>query len=161
MAQFSFDIALGREVELYNRVNSNDPTNSALVLAVLANSGLESDATLRTKATLAAVVAGTTNEVTNTGYARIVLTDADLAAYTVDTTNHKIVLPLADQTFATISAGDLWRKLVVAYDPDTTAGTDADIVPICAHDILVNGVAAIPNGNDIIIGFGNGLLVAS
>lgn len=161
MAQFSFDVALGREVELYNRVNDSDPTNAALVLVVLANAGLESDATLRTKTTLAAVLAGTTNEVTNTGYSRIVLTDADLDAYTVDTTNHKTVLPLDNQTFPTISAGDSWRKLVIGYDSDTTGGTDANIIPICAHDILVNGVAAVPNGNDIIIGFGNGILVAS
>lgn len=161
MAQFSFDISLGREVELYNRVLNSDPTNAVLVLVALANSGLESDATLRTKATLSAVLAGTTNEVTNTGYARLVLDQADIVAYTVDTTLHSITLPLADQTFPTVSAGDAWRKLLICYDSDSTGGTDANIVPICAHDILVNGVAAVPNGNDIIIGFGNGILVAS
>jgi hypothetical protein len=161
MAQFSFDVSLGREVELYNRVNDSDPTNAVLVLVVLANAGLEADSVLRTYATLSALLAGASNEATNTGYARIVLDDTDIAAYTVDTTNHSITLPLADQTFPTISSGDSWRKLLVCYDPDSTGGTDTTVVPICAHDILVNGVAAVPNGNNILIGFGNGILVAS
>lgn len=161
MGQFSFDVALGREVELYNRVDSNDPANSALILVVLANANLEADSTLRTYATLAALLAGTSNEVTNVGYARKTLTDANLSAYTVDTTNHQIVLPLADQTFAAISAGDSWRKLVICYDSDTTSGTDANLVPVCAHDILENGVAVVPTGNDIVLGFGNGMLIAS
>ena len=161
MANFSADSALGREVELYNRVNSNDPANSALILVVLANAGLEADAVLRTYATLSALLAGASNEATNAGYARITITDAGLAAYTVDTVNHSITLPLADQTFTTPAAGDAWRKLVICYDSDTTAGTDANIEPMCFHDILVNGVAAVPNGSNIVIGFGNGILVAS
>jgi hypothetical protein len=161
MANGSFDVALGRECELFNRVDGNDPANSALILVVLANTGLEEDAVLRTYATLAALLAGTSNEVTNVGYARKTLTDANLTPYTVDTVNHQIVLPLADQTFTTISSGDSWRKLLVCYDSDTTSGTDANIVPVCYQDILVNGVAAVPNGNNILIGFGNGILVAS
>ena len=84
MANIPFNIGLGRIVELYNRVDSNDPANSALVIAVLAASGIESDATLRDKDDLAAVVSGTTNEVTNSGYARKVLTDADLTAFAVE-----------------------------------------------------------------------------
>lgn len=159
--QVSFDVAKGREVELWNRVNNSDPTNAVFVLVALANLGLESDETIGTHATLAAVLAGTSNEVTNTGYSRIVLDDTDIAAYTVDTTNHSITLPLADQTFPTVSAGDSWRKLLFCYDSDSTAVDDSAIIPVTAHDILVNGVAAVPNGNDIIIGFGNGVLIAS
>jgi hypothetical protein len=80
MADFVFNIAKGRVVEYYNRVKSNDPSPSALVIAVvLATSGLESDATLKDKDDLAALVSGATNEATNTGYARKTLTDSDLA----------------------------------------------------------------------------------
>jgi hypothetical protein len=144
MANFVFNIAKGRVAELYNRVDSNDPANSALVIVVLATAGLESDATLIDKADLAAVVAGTTNEVTNTGYARKVLTDADISAFAADNTNDRVDLDIADQTWTAVAAGDGWSKLVVCYDSDTTAGTDAAIVPLTAHDFVVT-----PDGSDI------------
>jgi len=161
MGQITFDVALGREIELWNRVDNSDPTNAVFVLVVLANTGLETDAVLRTKTTLTDLVSGTTNEATNTGYSRIVLDDTDIAAYTVDTTNHRITPALADQTFTTVSAGDSWRKLVLCYDNDSTSGTDANIIPVCAYDLLINGAAVVPNGNNIVVGFPNGVLTAS
>lgn len=160
MANQAFDVALGREVEFYSRVDSNDPANSALILLVLAASGLEADSVLRTYATVSALLAASNNEVTNGGYGRITLTDTGLAAYTVDTTNHLITLPLANQTFTSILAGDSWRKLVVAYDSDTTGGTDANLIPVCFVDLLIDGVAVVPNGNNIIVAFPNGLLIS-
>lgn len=64
MANICFNIAKGRVKEFYNRVESNDPTNSALILVPIETSGLESDATLIDKDDLAAVLSGTTNEQT-------------------------------------------------------------------------------------------------
>lgn len=161
MANFSANIALGREVEFYNRVDSNDPVNSAFIIMVLANAGLESDAVLKDKDDFAAVVSGTTNEVTNGGYTRKTITDADLAAFTVDDTLDRIVLQMPTQTWVTIAAGDLWRKLVICYDNDTMAGTDANLVPVKFYDILVNGAALIPNGNNIIGAWPDGFHIAS
>ena len=145
MADFVFNIAKGRVVEYYNRVKSNDPANSAFIVVILATSGLESDATLRDFDTLAAVVAGTTNEVTNSGYSRKTLTDADLAALPApDDTNDRFDIDLPDQTFTAVAAGDGWSKLLICYDPDTTAGTDANIIPLTSHDFAVT-----PDGSDI------------
>lgn len=144
MADFVFNIAKGRVVEFFNRVDTNDPANSALVIVVLATSGLESDATLRDADTLAAVVAGTTNEVTNTGYARKTLTDADITMPAPDDTNDRFDLDIADQTWTGVAAGDGWSKLLVCYDSDTTAGTDANIIPLTAHDFVLT-----PDGSDI------------
>jgi len=144
MADFVFNIAKGRVVEYFNRVDTNDPTNSALIVVVLATSGLESDATLIDFNDLAAVVAGTTNEVTNTNYARKVLTDADITMPAPDDTNDRYDLDIADQTWTAVAAGDGWSKLLVCYDSDTTAGTDANIVPLTAHDFVVT-----PDGSDI------------
>ena len=129
---------------------------------MLASAGLESDAVLQDYDTLSALLAGASAEVTNTGYSRKTLTDADIAAYTVDDTSDATTLPLADQTFATISAGDSWRKLLICYDPDSTAGTDANVIPVKAFDVIspVTGAAVIPNGGDIIFGFPNGYHVA-
>jgi hypothetical protein len=145
VADFVFNIAKGRVAEFYNRVDTNDPANSALVIVVLATSGLETDAVLKDLDTLSAVVAGTTNEVTNSGYARKVLTDTDLAALAPDDTNDRIDLDMADQTWTSVAAGDGWSKLLICYDSDTTAGTDANIIPLLAYDFVVT-----PDGNNII-----------
>lgn len=161
MSDFSFNVSLGREVELYNRVDSNDPANSAFKLLVLAAAGLESDSILKDYDTVAAILAGASNEVTNSGYGRITLTDTNLAVYTVDDTNDQIVLYLPTQTFTSIvNDGDIWSKLVVAYDSDTTTGTDSDLIPVTAHDLRINGTTVTPNGDDIIIGFPDGLVIS-
>ncbi|MBA2708773.1 MAG: hypothetical protein H0U59_13290 [Gemmatimonadaceae bacterium] len=144
MADFVFNIAKGRAGELYNRVDTNDPANSALIVVVLATAGLEADATLKDLDTLSAVVAGATNEVTNTGYVRKTLTDVDLGAITVDDTNDRFDYDIADQTWTSVAAGDGWSKLLICYDGDTTAGTDANIIPLTAHDFVVT-----PNGSNI------------
>ena len=144
MGNLVFNIALGRVAELYNRVDSNDPANTALVIVILATAGIETDATLKDLDTVTALVAGTTNEVTNSGYARKVLTDADIVAFAPDDTNDRVDLAIPDQTWIAVVAGDGWNDLVVAYDNDTTAGTDANIVPCTLHDFVVT-----PDGSDI------------
>ena len=144
MGDFVFNIAKGRVAELYNRVDINDPTASALIICILATAGVETDAVLEDKDDLAAVFAGATNEVTNTGYARKTLTDTDLVAFAPDDTNNRVDLDIPDQTFSAISAGDGWNDLLVNYDNDTGAGTDANIVPLTQHDFVVT-----PDGSDI------------
>lgn len=144
MADQIFNIALGRVAELYNRVDINDPTNSALIIVILATAGIESDAVLKDLDDLAALVAGTTNEVTNTNYARKVLTDTDLVAFAPDDSNDRVDLDIPDQTWTNVLAGDGWNDFVVNYDNDTTGGTDANIVPCTMHDFVVT-----PDGSDI------------
>jgi hypothetical protein len=163
MSSFTFDIALGREVEFHYRVNDSDPTNAALVLLALDESGLEVDNVLKTYATLATLLAAANNEVTNGGYARKVLTDADIGPATPNTTAHTTTLSLttAVQTFATIAAGTSWRKLLLCYDPDSTGGTDATIIPVTAYDLLIQNAAVVPNGNDINCNFATGYCIAS
>ncbi len=142
MANITFNIAKGRIVELYNRVESNDPANSALILVPIETAGLESDATLIDADTLAAVLAGTTNEQTTMG--RKTLTDADLAALPApDDTNDRYEVSLPTTTW-TAATGNAISKILVAYDPDTTAGTDANIIPLTMFDF-----AQTPSGGDI------------
>lgn len=146
MGNAVFNIAKGRVAELYNRVDTNDPANSALVIVILATAGIESDAVLVDKDTLADVLSGTTNEVTNSGYARKVLTDADLVAFAPDDTNDRVDLDIPDQTWTGVEAGDGWNDLVICYDGDTGAGTDANIVPLTLHDFVLT-----PDGSDITV----------
>lgn len=162
MANFSFNQALGREVEFYWRVDNNDPANSAFVGLVLADATLLPDATLKDYDTVAAIIAGGSLEVTNTNYARVFWTDGDLAAYTVDDTSNKITLQLPSKTFTTILAGDYWRKFIIAYDSDTTAGTDANLIPVKAFDMLnANNTAIVPDGGNILCAWPNGFHVSS
>ena len=144
MSDQIFNIGLGRVAELYNRVDLSDPANAVLVVAVLATAGIESDAVLKDKDDLGAVVSGATNEVTNTNYARKVLSDSDIVAFAPDDTNDRVDLDIPDQTFSAIGAGDGWNDLLVCYDSDSTGGTDADIVPCTMHDFVVT-----PDGSDI------------
>lgn len=145
MSDFVFNVGLGRVAEFYWRVKNNDPANSALVVAVLATAGIETDAVLRDKTTFADLVSGATNEATNSGYARKVLTDADLLAFAVDHANDRVDLDIPDQTWTSVQSGDNWSKIIIGYDSDTTGGTDANIIPLTAHDFPVS-----PDGTDIV-----------
>ena len=131
--------------ELYNRVDSNDPANSALiVVAVVA--GTTVDATWKDADTLSACLpgAGGAAEATNSGYARKTLTDADISAFAPDDTNDRMDIIIADQTWTAVAAGSNWSDLIICYDSDTTGGTDANIVPLTVHDFVVT-----PDGSDI------------
>lgn len=142
MANIVFNIAKGRVVELYNRVKSNDPANSALILVPIETSGLESDATLIDVDTLTALLAGTTNEQTTMG--RKTLTDADLAALPApDDTNDRYEVSLPTVTWAA-ATGNAISKIAVCYDADTTSGTDANIIPLTLFDFVQT-----PSGGDI------------
>ena len=73
------------------------------------------------------------------------LTDADLAALPApDDTNDRYDIDVADQTWSAVAAGDGWSKLLICYDSDTTGGTDANIIPLTAHDFVLT-----PDGSDI------------
>ena len=144
MADQVFNIALGRVAELYNRVDLNDPANAVLTIVVLATAGIETDAVLKDSTDLADVLAGTTNEVTNAGYARIELVDTDLVAMAPDQANDRMDLDIPDQTWAAVAAGDGFNDFLTNFDSDSVAGTDANIVPMTMHDFVVT-----PDGSDI------------
>ena len=148
MADFTFNVAKGRVAELYNRVDNDDPTGCELVVLLLASTGLEAQATLEDVDTVSALVAGTTNEATNTNYARKILVAADLdpIATHLDDTNNRQDLDLADQTWTAVAndgTGGI-GALVIAYDPLGT-GVDTNIIPMTYHDFAVT-----PDGSDIV-----------
>lgn len=144
MANIVFNIGAGRVVELYNRVKSSDPTNSALILVPLETTGLEADAVLKDKDDLAAVLSGATNEQTTMG--RKTLTDADLAALPApDDVNDRYDVSLPSVTWSG-ATGNAISKLLVCYDDDTTGGADSDIIPLCMFDAAVT-----PDGTDLVL----------
>jgi hypothetical protein len=123
-------------------VKSNDPANSALVIVPIETTGLEADSVLVDKDDLAAVLAGATNEQTTMG--RKTLTDADLATLPApDDTNDRFDISLPTVTW-TGATGNPISKLLVCYDSDTTAGTDANIIPLTLFDFAI-----MPSGADV------------
>jgi len=143
MANQIFNRGLGRGTEWAERVNANDPTNSALIIDVLATSGIETDAVLKDKDDFAAIVSGTTNFVTQASI-RKTLSDAGGITITYDDTNDRVDVDIPDQTWTAVAAGDGWNDVVIGYDSDTTAGTDSNILPHSMHDFVVT-----PDGSDI------------
>ena len=141
MANIVFNISKGRAVELYIRVKNSDPANSGLILIPIETAGLEADAVLVDKETVADVLAGTTNEQPAMG--RKTLTDAQLAAVpSPDHVNNRYDIALPNVTW-TGATGAVISKMLVAYDPDTTAGSDTTLVPITMFDC-----ALTPDGTD-------------
>jgi hypothetical protein len=144
MGDIVFNVAKGRVAELHDRVDGNDPAPSALILVLLKTA--PSDATLKDFDTLADILAGGGVEADFTSYGRKTLTDANISASTVDDTNDRREADIPDQTWSAAGgvSNNTLAKLLVCYDANTGAGTDADIVPLTAHDFVVT-----TNGGDI------------
>jgi hypothetical protein len=87
---------------------------------------------------LSDLLAGASNEQTTMGRKT-----AASVTVTVDDTNDRVDIDCADPVW-TAATGNAVGALVICYDPDTTGGTDADLIPISKHDFVVT-----PNGGDI------------
>lgn len=158
MANGIFNISKGRGVAFYDNVESNSPANSAFVAVLLV--AAEADDTLNNYETLADILAQAGNtEASFTNYARKVVTDAELAPLPApDNANNRRDLPFPSQTFASAggASNQTMAKVLICYDPDTTAGDDGDIIPVGYYDYL-----GTTDGSDITIEAPSGFLRAS
>lgn len=134
MADVAFNVAKGREAYYASLPGSND----ALIVVPIEATGVEADGTIVDHDTLAAVLGGSSNE--QTTMARQTLSGVSV---TVDDTGNKVTLDANDVVFTGATGNDT-AKLLLCYDPDTTSGTDSDIVPIVAWDFVTD-----PAGGDI------------
>lgn len=134
MADLVFNSSKGKVAYYASLPGAND----ALVAVVLEATGLEADATLKDYDTLAALLAGASNEQTTLGRKTLAGTSV-----TPDDTNDWQSADFDDPVWAG-SAGNPTGAIVVCYDPDTTVGTDADLIPLTKHDWTVT-----PDGSTI------------
>jgi hypothetical protein len=149
MANFMFNIAKGRFVEFMNRVDSNDPANSAIILVPLSASGTEAQG--QDLADLAAVEADANFAERTTGsWVRKTLTDAQLAAIAVDNTNNRFPATLPSVTWTAPAAANNTTGLLICYDSDTTGGADSAIIPLAHCDFAVT-----TDGNDVVLNAGD------
>lgn len=135
MSDQVFNVAKGRVVEFYNRVKSNDP--AAATLVVVAFKVSEADATLIDYDLLSTLIAGSNTEANFTNYARIVLSDTELAALpSPDDTNDRYEVDIPDQTWTSAGGGtnNTLTKIVICYDPSSSGVTDSVMIPLTHHD---------------------------
>lgn len=134
MADFVFNIAKGKVA----RYAMLPETNDALLVIPIEATGVEADATLIDYDTVAALLAATNNEQSTMGRKT-----AASVSVTVDDTNDRVDVDIADVVWSA-ATGNAVSDLLVAYDPDTTGGTDSDLIPLTFHDFSVT-----PDGSDI------------
>jgi hypothetical protein len=130
--------------------------NDALILVLLKSAGVESQATLQDYDTLQALLAATNDECDFTNYTRKTLSVTQNA---VDDTNNWWNIDVADVVYTSAggATNNTGAMAVVCYDPDTTAGTDADLVPMGIFD-----ASFTTNGNNLNVNINaSGLLRAA
>jgi hypothetical protein len=112
--------------------------NDALIVVPIETSGIVSDATIKDIDDLSTLLAGASNEQTTMGRKTL----ASITV-TVDDTNDRVDIDAAD-TVWTAATGNAISALVLCYDPDTTTGSDSDLVLLAKFDFV-----ATPAGGDI------------
>lgn len=113
--------------------------NDALIAIPIETTGIEADATLVDYATVSALLAASNNEQTTMGRKTLASVTS-----TVDNANDRRSCDSADITWSG-ATGNAIGAILVCYDPDTTGGTDADLIPLTWH-----AFAATPDGTDIV-----------
>jgi len=149
MADFVSNIAKGRGTQWVEeiRASASPYTNSALIVS-LWRRGASTDATLKDYDTVSAFegdanAAELTSGV-NANYVRKNVIDT-VPTITYDDTNEWVDVDMPDITWTALGAGGTAiTDLMVAFDNDTTAGTDANQVPWTFHAFAVT-----PDGSDI------------
>jgi len=135
MADFVFNVAVGK-IAYYSGLPA---ANDALIAIPIEATGVESDAVLRDYDTVSALLAAANNEQSTMGRKTLASVTS-----TVDDTNNRNNMDAADITW-TGATGNPISDILICYDPDTTGGTDADLIPLTWHDY-----PATPDGSDIV-----------
>jgi hypothetical protein len=134
MGDFVFNIAKGKVA----RYAMLPETNDALIAIPIEATGVESDATLKDYDTVSDLLAAANNEQSTMGRK----TCANVTV-TVDDANDRVDVDFDDLVWSA-ATGNAISDILIAYDPDTTGGTDADLIPLTWHDFSIT-----PDGSDV------------
>jgi hypothetical protein len=140
VANYAFNIAKGRAIELTNRVKSGDPAASRLYLIPLSTT--TSQATGEDVDDFAALITAGAVELTTGGWNRKTIAAADITALTPDDTNNRFDADFIDETWTAVSAGNS-VALVVCYASVATP-TNAQLLPVSHHDFAITA-----DGSDV------------
>lgn len=150
MADFVFNISKGRVTQFVEEVRASvSPyANSALIVS-LWRRGSATDAALKDYDTVLLLEgdaqAAELASGVNANYARKTIIDTT-PTIVYDDTNEWVDVDIPDQTWTALGAGGTAiTDLLVAWDNDTTAGTDANQIPLTFH-----GFSVTPDSSDIV-----------
>jgi len=135
MGSFVFNVSKGK-VAYYASLPG---TNDALIAIPIEATGVQADATLIDLDTVAAILAGSTNEQATMGRKTLAAVSS-----TVDDTANQAVVDADDVTWSS-ATGSAVSDVLIAYDPDTTTGDDTTLIPLTWHDFV-----ATPDGTDLV-----------
>lgn len=142
MADFVFNIAKGRGVELTNRVKSGDPAAARLYI-IPVDVAAVTDATLRDLDDFAAIITAGVTERTTGGWNRKTVAAADIAAVAPDDTNDRFNVDIVtDPGWIAVSTGTV-TDLVICYASVATP-TNAQLLPVSQYDFAIT-----PDGSDV------------
>ena len=136
-----FNIAKGKVGTYVSNVDAGSPANSRIVVIPFDATGATQDTILDADTVAAVEALANVAEVTTGGWARKSLAAADVTA-TVNDTDNRFDADASDQTWTAVTA-DI-THLLFAYDADSTAGTDTDLIPLSWHDFAITG-----DGSDV------------
>lgn len=146
MATYVFNIAKGRVVEYYNRVENNDPAVSILSVHVLSTT--PSQATAQDVDDYAALITAGAVELSTNGWNVKALTDTELASLPApDDTNDRYAVPIP--TFNWTPTTGTSVGLVICYSP-VASPTNSQRIPLTHHDFAV-----VPDGNQVVVNAGD------
>ena len=134
MADIVFNIAKGRVAYYAGLPAASD----ALIVVPIETTGIVADATMIDYDDLSTLLAGASNEQSTMG--RKTITSG--VTVTTDDTNDRVDVDMADIVW-TAATGNAISALLVCYDGDTGAGTDANIIPLVKLDCVMT-----PDGSD-------------
>lgn len=121
------NIAKGRINEFVNRVNNNDPSTAGFIVFLLQDTGLDAIDTLRDFDAMDVLLAANT-ECSVASYARLVLTDTEVGAPTVDDSGNQQTFDVGDFDFGALEAGQNIAASIIAYAPDVAGATSTMVV---------------------------------
>lgn len=144
-----FNIAKGRVVQWYNEIEANSPNaNAAFILVPLSAS--DTAANVQDADDLTAALATAMNEQAAGSWVRKTLESVELVALPAPndgTDCYEVSVPSV--TWTSPDAGSNTTGLLICIDLDTTAGTDANIIPIAHYDFVVTA-----DENDVVLNAG-------
>lgn len=152
MADFVFNISLGRVVQYALNVQDNDPAASIFRMHAWVTSAADDLMNNADTVTELEAVTGVTEA---TPYTNQIMTDTDITV-TVDDTANDVEVDSNDVTFTAVSAQTAWDTVSISYND---AGDDNDSNSLLQTSHLFD---VTPNGGDITAQFGaNGWFGAS
>jgi len=143
VADFAYNIGKGRTVELFNRVDANDPAAATLVL-IPVDVAAVSDATLKDLDDFAAIITAGVTERSASGWNRKTVTDTDLAFPAPNDGNDSYDVSVTATTFVwtAVSAGTV-TDLVLCY-ASVGSPTNSQLMPLAQYDFAIT-----PDGSDV------------